>query len=106
MQGATTQIRALAPAGLARSTSWRTGVLTFANEPLAKVVDELGRYTSLDIEIDDAALRALPVGGTFEASPAGAEALLTMLRDGFGLEVRRENAGRVFVHAASGGDSH
>ena len=97
LEGATTQIRALAPASLARSTSWRQGTVFFANEPLGQVIAELSRYTTLDIELEDAALRTLPVGGTFEASPAGAEALLTMLRDGFGLEMRREGDARVVI---------
>jgi hypothetical protein len=35
-------------------------------------------------------LRDLGVGGTFETNPQGAEALLAMLEDGFGLKVRRE----------------
>src|SRR6185437_15331561 len=55
-----------------------------ADEPLGEVADELMRYTNLKIEFSDPALRKLRVGGTFRTSPEGAEALLTVLHDGFG----------------------
>ena len=45
----------------------------------------------------DEALRQLPVGGTFQTSPEGAEALLTMLRDGFGASIRRDDQGHVYI---------
>ena len=51
--------------------------------------------------VDDDKLRRLPVGGTFQASSQGTEALLTMLEQGFGLSVRRE-AGRVYIQDERG----
>jgi transmembrane sensor len=84
------EIRSLQPVELTRSTAWRTGTLYFENERLGEVVDELSRYTTLQIVVEGAALRDLPVGGTFQSDPVGAEALLTTLQDGFGLQVRRD----------------
>lgn len=74
-----------------RSSSWRTGTVSFDNRPLGEVVEELSRYTTLQIVIEDDELRALTIGGTFQSGPRGAETLLKMLRDGFGVEVRRED---------------
>src|ERR1700734_2826899 len=69
----------------------------FQDQPLGDVVNEMMRYTTLQIVIDDDALRALPVGGTFQTSPDGVEALLTMLHDGFGTTIRRDDQGHVHI---------
>lgn len=105
MRGQATEVRSLAPAEITRIVAWRKGTLYFENEPLGEVVNEISRYTTLQIVVDDDALRGLPVGGTFQANPQGAEALLTMLEDGFGLEVRREGSGRALVVSAQGAES-
>jgi transmembrane sensor len=90
-------IHELDSAQLSRLLAWRKSSLYFQDQPLGDVVNELMRYTTLKIEIDDDALRQLPVGGTFQTSPEGAEALLTMLHDGFGTTVRRDGEGHVHI---------
>jgi transmembrane sensor len=90
-------IHELNSAQLSRLLAWRKSSLYFQDQPLGDVVNELMRYTTLKIEFDDDALRRLPVGGTFQTSPEGAEALLTMLRDGFGTTIRRDGQGHVYI---------
>lgn len=90
VSGAASEVRALPPVELNRAIAWRTGTLYFENRRLGEVVDELSRYTTLEIVVEDDALRELPVGGTFQSDAEGAEALLTLLKDGFGLHVRRD----------------
>jgi len=97
VHGGTAAIRSLKPAELTRSVAWRQGSLYFENQPLADVVAEMNRYTRLQIEVGNDALGRLPIGGTFQANPDGAEALLTMLRDGLGLTVRRDGADRATI---------
>jgi transmembrane sensor len=97
LKGAVTTTRKLSSTELSRSVSWRDGTLYFENRPLGDVVDELSRYTRLNLIVDER-IRQLPVGGTFEANPQGAEALLTMLRQGFGATVRRDGE-RVYVES-------
>jgi transmembrane sensor len=94
-------IRALNAAQLNRLLAWRKSCLYFQDEPLGEVVTELMRYTTLKIEITDASLRELPVGGTFQTSPEGAEALLRMLQDGFGTRVRRVGADHVYIEGSA-----
>jgi transmembrane sensor len=77
--------------------SWRKSSLYFQDQPLGDVINELMRYTTLKIELDDEALRQLPVGGTFQTSPDGVEALLTLLQDGFGTTIRRDGQGHVYI---------
>lgn len=98
-QGHADVIRALNAAELNRSLAWRKKSLYFHDEPLGNVVSELMRYTPLKIEVVDDSLRRLPVGGTFQTSPEGAEALLKMLQDGFGARIRRLGADRVYIEA-------
>jgi transmembrane sensor len=90
----------LPTAQLDRLLAWRTGTLYFQDQPLGQVTDELMRYTHLKIEFADPALRQVRVGGTFRTSPAGAEALLRMLHDGFGITVRRIGNDRVELEAS------
>lgn len=90
------QVRRVPPPEMERETSWREGTVHFANQPLHEVVDEMARYTPLRIELG-VAVRDLPVGGTFQTNPQGAEALLNMLHDGLGLEVHREDERHVRV---------
>jgi transmembrane sensor len=94
-------IRALNSAQLTRLLAWRRSSLYFQDQPLGEVVDELMRYTTLKIEFQDEALRQVPVGGTFQTSPEGAEALLTMLRDGFGTTIRRDGDDHVYIEGAA-----
>jgi transmembrane sensor len=90
-------IRALNAVQLSRLLAWRKSSLYFQDEPLGDVVNELTRYTTLKIEIVDDSLRQLPVGGTFQTSPEGAEALLRTLQDGFGTQIRRVDADHVYI---------
>jgi transmembrane sensor len=90
-------IHELNSAQLSRLLAWRKSTLYFQDQPLGEVVNELMRYTTLKIELNDDALRRLPVGGTFQTSPEGVEALLTMLHDGFGTTIRRDGQGHVYI---------
>ena len=99
-QGHVDVVRALNSAQLSRLLAWRESSLYFQDEPLGNVVDELMRYTPMEIEIEDESLRRMPVGGTFQTSPEGAEALLKMLEDGFGARVRRVGRNHVYIEAS------
>ncbi|HMI76279.1 MAG TPA: FecR domain-containing protein, partial [Steroidobacteraceae bacterium] len=94
-------IHELNSAQLNRLLAWRKSSLYFQDQPLGDVVNELMRYTTLKIEFQDEALRQMPVGGTFQTSPEGAEALLTMLRDGFGTTIRRDGEDHVYIEGAA-----
>ncbi|NHK29665.1 DUF4974 domain-containing protein [Parvularcula flava] len=57
----------LETSALARSLMWRDGFLSFSGDPLADVVEEMRRYTDVDIRIEDEAIATLPISGSFEA---------------------------------------
>ncbi len=96
LSAATTVTTGLSSEQLVHTLAWRDGVLYFENRSLGEVVEEVSRYTTTQLIVDDERLRQLVVGGTFQANPQGAEALLTMLEQGFGLDVRRTE-GAVYI---------
>jgi transmembrane sensor len=100
LQGAAAATRHLSSTELVRAVSWREGTVYFENQPLSDVASELERYSTIRFVLEDDAVRHLRVGGTFQASPQGAETLITMLERGFGLDVHRE-ADRVYVDKRS-----
>ncbi len=55
------------PVDVQQTVAWLQRKIAFEHRPLGEVADELNRYGSIPIEIDDAALRALPISGVFDA---------------------------------------
>jgi transmembrane sensor len=49
------------------AVAWLKRQIAFDNEPLGEVADEFNRYGHIPIEIDDEALRRLPITGVFDA---------------------------------------
>ena len=62
---------------LGRELSWQYGTLEFVNTPLGDVVDEVGRYTSKTLVIEDSELESYPV--TIIARTDNIDALLSNL---------------------------
>lgn len=55
------------PADGRASVAWLQRQIVFANHPLGEVVDEFNRYGHVTIEIEDEALRSVPITGVFDA---------------------------------------
>ncbi|HEY8509079.1 MAG TPA: FecR domain-containing protein [Steroidobacteraceae bacterium] len=85
------------PLEMKRLAAWRKGRLYFENQRLGSVIEELSRYTTAQITIEDESVRNLAIGGTFQANAQGVEALLEMLEQGFGLHVSRESDERIVI---------
>ena len=79
------QIQTLGEETLHRQLAWHQGMLTFAGDPLSKVVDDVSRYTEISITIDDPALLDLPVGGLFRIGDV--EALFDAVQQSLGVRV-------------------
>jgi transmembrane sensor len=50
-----------------QTVAWLQQKIAFERRPLGEVVEEFNRYGSIPIRIEDAALRALPISGVFDA---------------------------------------
>jgi transmembrane sensor len=68
-----------------RELSWQDGLLDFSNTTLEKVVNDLGRYTPLQIEITDPKLRELEFSGLFRIGEV--QPLFKALESEFGIQV-------------------
>jgi transmembrane sensor len=93
-----TRIEAVAEGEVERAQAWRRGLLIFENSSLAEVIDEVHRYTETRLILADPELGELRLGGTFRAGRV--EALLEVLKKGFGIQVNREQPNVVTLHAS------
>jgi transmembrane sensor len=86
------------PAELAERLAWREGILMFSGDTLEDVVNEVSRYTTVSIEIEDAAIRKMRIGGRF---PVGeTETMLAALETNFNLRATRLSHNRVVLSTA------
>ncbi len=90
LEGSVAVKRFLTSAELARVDAWRDGWLYVENENLCDVVAELDRYTPRQLVLEDKQLCSLSVGGSFQANPEGAKALLSMLEVNYGAQISRD----------------
>lgn len=88
----------IAPDKLAERLAWREGILLFSGDTLEEVVNEVSRYTTVSIEIPDASVRSMRIGGRF---PVGqTEVMLAALETNFNLRVTHLGHDRVVISAA------
>ena len=70
------------PVNARAAVAWIKHKIVFEKVPLGEVADEFNRYGRVPIEIDDAALRTLPITGAFDAYDTDSfVAFLSMLND-------------------------
>jgi len=79
-------LRPLTDAEINRQLAWREGILVYAGEPLARVVDDVSRYTNIKIELGDPKLKNIPVGGYFEISKI--KSVFEALEKNFGIHAQ------------------
>ena len=77
--------------------AWRRGLLIFSGETLEAAIQEVSRYTSVEIEIVDPALRTLEIGGQIRVTDT--ESMFKALEANFGLKIKRLSYNRVQVVA-------
>jgi transmembrane sensor len=63
---------------------WRSGMLSFNQEPLAAVAEDINRYNTRKIEVVGRA-RDIRIGGSFRSD--NIQGFTQLLRDGFGLKI-------------------
>ena len=86
-------------AELGRKLAWRQGQLIYSGQPLAEVLADISRYSDIQIELADPALRDLPVGGSFSANQT--DAILAALENNFGIHAEWIDARHVRLTSVS-----
>lgn len=85
----------LEKSALARSLMWRDGFLSFSGDPLKDVVEEMRRYTDIDIRIEDEAIATLPISGSFEAG--NVRGMFESLERAFGIVAVEQSSNTVIL---------
>ena len=70
---------------LMRKLSWQENLLEFFETPLAEVISEVSRHTTMQIEIADSELKSLEFGGIFRTGDTAA--LLEALEASYDIEI-------------------
>ena len=66
-----------------RKLAWLQGKLIYSGQPLGEVLADISRYSNIKVELADAALENLPVGGAFTIDQT--DAIFSALEKNFGL---------------------
>jgi transmembrane sensor len=77
------RVEVLSAVDMGRKLAWRQGDLIYTGQPLREVLADISRYSDIKIELADAALEDLPVGGAFRADQIGA--IFAALENNFGI---------------------
>ena len=93
----------MSDAELGRKLAWRQGQLIYSGQPLADVLADISRYSDIEIELADPALRDLPVGGAFSVTQT--EAIFAALENNFGIHAEWLDARHVSLTSVSNKDS-
>jgi transmembrane sensor len=88
----------LSDAELGRKLAWRQGQLIYSGQPLAEVLDDISRYSDIQIELADPQLRDLPVGGAFSVNQT--DAIFAALENNFGVHAQWIDAHHVRLTSA------
>lgn len=89
-------IETLEPRKIIQRLAWRDGMLIFEGDTLESVVNEVSRYTPIEIRISDPDLKQIRIGGYFRIGDIGS--LLKALEKGFGVRVEQVDTDRIFLH--------
>jgi transmembrane sensor len=70
-------------ADMGRKLAWLQGKLIYSGQPLGEVLADISRYSNIKVELADATLENLPVGGAFTIDQT--DAIFSALEKNFGL---------------------
>ena len=89
-------IETLEPRKIIQRLAWRDGMLIFEGDTLEAVINEVSRYTPIEIHISDPDLKQLRIGGYFRIGEI--DSLLKALEKGFGVRVEHAGIERIFLY--------
>ena len=85
----------LADTELARARGWTEGMLVVREWPLARLVAEVNRYSSVPLRLGDPSLGTLPISGSFKASDQ--HSFLLSLEYGWPIRIDRHTPGEIVL---------
>ena len=88
-------VERIAPAAVRDALAWQGPRLVFADTPLAEAITQFNRRNQVQLEIADAELGALPIGGSFRVE--NVEGFVRLLVTGGDIAADRPDATRVVL---------
>lgn len=99
-----TPVQTLSEEAVTRRLAWQEGMLAFEEDTLARVIEEMSRYSSERIVLTDPTLAELTIAGYFRAGEV--EPLLALLEANFKVEIERDGpAATVYIRPGGKGRS-
>ena len=95
-EGAALRVEQRPVAEAERNLTWRSGLLTFRETPLAEAVAEFNRYNTRKIVIEDPSIATLEVGGVFRSN--NVDPFVRLLERGFAVQASVQ-ADRIVLRA-------
>jgi transmembrane sensor len=89
-------VQKAAPAEIEQHLSWRSGLLTFRDTPLADAVAEFNRYNERKIVIEDPSIASLQLGGIFRST--NIDPFIELLEQGFPVRAKPEGNRILLTH--------
>ena len=81
------EVQHLAEPELQRRMAWQEGYLAFSGEPLSKVIEQVNRYSTVQLEVDDPKVASIAIGGRFRIGDL--DGVLDVLQTNFGIQAQR-----------------
>jgi transmembrane sensor len=91
-------IERVAPEAIREALAWQGPRLVFVDTPLADAIAQFNRRNQLQLELADAELGTLPIGGSFRAE--NVDAFVRLLASGGDITVDRPEANRIILRRA------
>ena len=83
------EVHRLAEPELQRRMAWREGYLSFSGEPLSEVIEQVNRYSTVQLEVEDPEVGAVAFGGRFRIGDL--DGVLDVLHTNFGIQAQQVN---------------
>ena len=83
------EVHRLAEPELQRRMAWQEGYLSFSGEPLSEVIEQVNRYSTVQLEVEDPKVAAIAFGGRFRIGDL--DGVLDVLHTNFGIRAQQTN---------------
>jgi transmembrane sensor len=91
------EVHHLAEPELQRRMAWQEGYLAFSGEPLSEVVEQVNRYSTVQLEVEDPKVASIGIGGRFRIGDL--DGVLDVLHTNFGVQALQVNEHRIRLEA-------
>ena len=93
------EVHRLAEPELQRRMAWQEGYLSFSGEPLSEVIEQVNRYSTVKLEVEDPKVASVAIGGRFRIGDL--DGVLEVLHTNFGIQARQINEHSIRLESES-----